>query len=78
MFLFPWLDWGDDISDFEKIDFLGHDSVQLKSAPPRIYGPKSAHFKSAPPRIYGVQNRLKTQIRPTRIYEPLRISKGAP
>ena len=22
MFLFPWLDWGDDISDFEKIDFL--------------------------------------------------------
>ena len=21
MFLFPWLDWGDDISDFEKIDF---------------------------------------------------------
>ena len=24
MFLFPWLDRGDDISDFEKIDFLGH------------------------------------------------------
>ena len=24
MFLFPWLDWGIDISDFEKIDFLGH------------------------------------------------------
>ena len=23
MFLFPWLDWGIDISDFEKIDFLG-------------------------------------------------------
>ena len=23
MFLFPWLDWGNDISDFEKIDFLG-------------------------------------------------------
>ena len=21
MFLFPWLDWGNDISDFEKIDF---------------------------------------------------------
>ena len=25
MFLFPWLDWGIDISDFEKIDFLAHD-----------------------------------------------------
>ena len=25
MFLFPWFDWGDDISDFEKIDFLGHE-----------------------------------------------------
>ena len=24
MFLFPWLDWGIDISDCEKIDFLGH------------------------------------------------------
>ena len=24
MFLFPWLDWGIDISDFEKINFLGH------------------------------------------------------
>jgi len=24
MFLFPWFDWGDDISDFEKIDFLAH------------------------------------------------------
>ena len=24
IFLFPWLDWGIDISDFEKIDFLGH------------------------------------------------------
>ena len=24
MFLFPWLDWGIDISDFEKIDCLGH------------------------------------------------------
>ena len=24
MFLFPWLDWGDDISDFEKIDFWAH------------------------------------------------------
>ena len=23
MFLFPWLDWGNDISDFEKIDFWG-------------------------------------------------------
>ena len=22
MFIFPWLDWGIDISDFEKIDFL--------------------------------------------------------
>ena len=25
MFLFPWLDSGIDISDFEKIDFLGHE-----------------------------------------------------
>ena len=25
MFLFPWLDWGIDISDFEKIDFLAHE-----------------------------------------------------
>ena len=24
MFLFPWLDWGIDISDFGKIDFLAH------------------------------------------------------
>ena len=24
MFLFPWLDWGIDISNFEKIDFLSH------------------------------------------------------
>ena len=24
MFLFPWLDWGIDISDFEKIDVLAH------------------------------------------------------
>ena len=24
MILFPWLDWDIDISDFEKIDFLGH------------------------------------------------------
>ena len=23
MFPFPWLDWGNNISDFEKIDFLG-------------------------------------------------------
>ena len=23
MLLFPWLDWGIDISDFEKIDFFG-------------------------------------------------------
>ena len=27
MFLFPWLDWGIDISDFEKIDFLGHGPI---------------------------------------------------
>ena len=25
MFLFPWLEWGIDISDFEKIDFGGHE-----------------------------------------------------
>ena len=25
MFLFPWLHWGIDISDFEKIDFLAHE-----------------------------------------------------
>ena len=24
MFLFPWLDWGITILDFEKIDFLAH------------------------------------------------------
>ena len=27
MFLFPWLDWGIDISNFEKIDFLGHGAI---------------------------------------------------
>ena len=25
--LFPWSDWGDDISNFEKIDFLGHGRI---------------------------------------------------
>ena len=25
--LFPWLGWGIDISDFEKIDFLGHGAI---------------------------------------------------
>ena len=33
MFLFPWLDWGIDISDFEKIDFLGHGRFLAFSAP---------------------------------------------
>ena len=33
MFLFPWLDWGIDISDFEKIDFLGHERFLAFSAP---------------------------------------------
>ena len=33
MFLFPWLDWGIDISDFEKIDFLGHERFWAFSAP---------------------------------------------
>ena len=27
MFLFPWLDWGNDISDFEKIDFLAGQAI---------------------------------------------------
>ena len=27
VFLFPRLDWGIDISDFEKIDFLGHVAI---------------------------------------------------
>ena len=27
IFLFPWLDWGIDISDFEKIDFLVDQSI---------------------------------------------------
>ena len=33
MFLFPWLDWGIDISDFEKIDFLDHERFLAFSAP---------------------------------------------
>ena len=33
MSLFPWLDWGIDISDFEKIDFLGHERFWAFSAP---------------------------------------------
>ena len=33
MFLFPWLDWGIDISDFEKIDFLGHEAISGCSQP---------------------------------------------
>merc|ERR1711951_124852 len=33
MFLFPWLDCGIDISDFEKIDFLGHGRFLAFSAP---------------------------------------------
>ena len=33
MFLFPWLDWGIDISDFEKIDFLGHGAILRCSQP---------------------------------------------
>ena len=27
MFLFPWMDWGNDISDFEKIDFLAGQAI---------------------------------------------------
>ena len=30
---FTWLDWGIDISDFEKIDFLGHERFWAFSAP---------------------------------------------
>ena len=33
MFLFPWLDWGIDISDFGKIDFLTHKPFLAFSAP---------------------------------------------
>ena len=33
MFLFPWLDWGIDISDFEKIDFLAHEPYLAFLAP---------------------------------------------
>ena len=33
LFLFPWLDWGIDILDFEKIDFLGHERFWAFSAP---------------------------------------------
>ena len=33
MFLFPWLDWGIDISDFERIDFLGHGAILGCSQP---------------------------------------------
>ena len=33
MFLFPWLDWGIDISDFEKIEFLGHGAILGCSQP---------------------------------------------
>ena len=31
--LFPWLDWGIDISDFEKIDFLAHEPYLAFLAP---------------------------------------------
>ena len=30
---FPCLDWGDDISDFEKIDFLGHERFLVVPSP---------------------------------------------
>ena len=33
MFLFPWLDSGIDISDFENIDFLGHGAILGCSQP---------------------------------------------
>ena len=33
MFLFPWLDWGIDISDLKKIDFLGHGAILGCSQP---------------------------------------------
>ena len=33
MFLSPWLDYGIDISDFEKIDFLGHRVILGRSQP---------------------------------------------
>ena len=35
MFLFPWLDWGNviDISDFEKINFFGHERFLAFSVP---------------------------------------------
>ena len=33
MCIFPWLDWGIDISDFEKIDFLGHGAILGCSQP---------------------------------------------
>ena len=32
-FLFLWLDWGIDISDFEKIDFLGRGAILGCSQP---------------------------------------------
>ena len=35
MFLFPWLDWGDDISDFEKFDFLEGQPILSVSSPCR-------------------------------------------
>ena len=35
MFLFLWLDWGDDISDFEKIDFLASQAILSVSSPCR-------------------------------------------
>ena len=34
MFLFPWLDWGNDISHFEKIDFFGWSSDFERFQPP--------------------------------------------
>ena len=42
MFLFPWLDWGIDISDFEKIDFLGQWAIFGDFGVPfwSIFGPQ--------------------------------------
>ena len=33
MFHFPWIDWGIDKSDFEKINFLGHGAILGYSQP---------------------------------------------
>ena len=45
MILFPWLDWGIDISDFEKIDFLGMGGFLVFPAPGQAHFVQQRHLR---------------------------------